>query len=107
LFHEVQILVNECETIDTLLTLKQHMKSAIALLQASKVIGDSSSKHPISSVASNAMHKKQLTFYSTRQQSKQACRLTKPTLEEENESLKKIQNKLKCVQCAGWKKIVP
>jgi hypothetical protein len=28
-------------------------------------------------------------------------------LEEENESLKKIQNKLKCVQCAGWKKIVP
>jgi hypothetical protein len=96
LVQETEILLNECDNIDTLQTVKQHIKSAIAVLQATKGTNTgenvSSDKPHASLVAPNSKHQKQLTFYSTQRKRSHSCRRwAKPTSEEEMESLEKMK----------------
>lgn len=89
--HETAALLSTCDDISTIEAVKRHMKSAIAVLKANKHTDSSSSMKPMISVAPNALHQKQLTFHTTQRKRKSGSRWAKPTSEEVERSVEKMQ----------------
>jgi hypothetical protein len=85
-------MLNSCSDINILQTVKQHMQSAISILNVGTTLTSSASTTiavPVDPIPSNSGRQKQ--FYSTRRKRTSSMRWSKPSIVEEKEASEKIQ----------------
>ena len=99
--HKIQSLVQPCNDIDTLTTVKQHLQSAISVLEAKHVYPKEDHFTPRIIPAPNSKHEKQPRFFSTKCKRKiTSKRGAKPSKDKVKSKLMNSEIKM-CGMC--WK----
>ena len=103
LTHKIQCLVQPCNDIDTLTTVKQYLQSAISVLEAKNLYPKEDYFTPTITPAPNSNHEKQPRFFSTKSKRKiTSKRWAKPSKDEADEVKSKLMNsEIICGKC--WK----
>ena len=93
LTHKIQSLVQPCNDINTLTTVKQHLQSAISVLEAKHLYPKEDHFTPTITPAPNSNHEKQTRFFSTKSKRKiTSKRWAKPSKDEVDEVKSKLMN---------------
>jgi len=105
ILHEILAKVQSCNSIDTINTIQAHLNSALTVLKSLESYNtpQKQSLIPTSKPPANANHQKQPRFYSTKNKKKPAVQWSKPSLQEQQETLEQLDSIDVKVCAVCWK----